>query len=155
MEIERKSKRIKQYWLYRAICNVWSNYLQRRLVLSNLTENNNSEEFIKFINKLIIWLWEDLKINIMNLVLMIDNSPVHTSRNSMKNLNELKCQVVFLPPYTPQLAPIEMMFHVMKRKIYKHSEGEEIRLCSKDRMRTIKETLATFTNEKLLVSGQK
>ena len=86
---------------------------------SNLTENNNSEEFFKFINKLIIWLWEDLKINIMNLVLMIDNSPVDTSRNSMKNLNELNCLVVFLPPYTPQLEPIEMMFHIMKRKICK------------------------------------
>ena len=42
------------------------------------------------------WLLDDLKIKIEHLVLMIDNSPVHTSRNSMKNLNDLKCQVVFL-----------------------------------------------------------
>ena len=117
---------------------------------SYLTENNNSEELIKLINKLIIWFWEDLKINIMNLVLLIDNCLIHTSRNSMKNLNELKCQIVFLLPYSPQLAPIEMMFHVMKRKICKHYKGEIIRLCSKDGIRNIIEILATFTNEQIV-----
>ena len=122
---------------------------------SNLTENNNFEEFIKFINKLIIWLWEDLKINIMNFVLMIDNSPVHTSRNSMKNLNELKYQVVFLLPYTPQLVLIEMMFHVMKRKIYKHSEVEIIRLSQRMGWELSRRFSLLSQMDKLWVSGQK
>ena len=117
---------------------------------SNLTQNNNSEEFIKIINRLMDWLLDDLKIKIEHLVLMIDNNPTHTSRNSMKNLNDLKCQVVFLPPYWLQLAPIEIMFNVMKRKICKHSEGEIIKLCLKDGMRTIKEVLATFTNGQIV-----
>ena len=117
---------------------------------SNLTQNNNSEEFIKFINRQVDWLLDDLKIKIEHLVLMIDNSPVHTSRKSMKNLKDLKCQMVFLPPYWPQLAPIEMTFNVMKRKICKHSECEIIKLCLKDGMRTIKEVLATFTNGQIV-----
>ena len=67
---------------------------------SILTQNNNSEEFTKFINRLMNWLLDDLKIKIEHLVLMIDNSPVHTSRNSIKSLNDLKRQVVFLSPLT-------------------------------------------------------
>ena len=35
----------------------------------------------------------------------MDNNPVHTSRNSMKIFNELRCHVVFLSLYTQQLAP--------------------------------------------------
>ena len=35
-------------------------------------------------------------------------------------------------------------------KICKHSEGEKIKLCLKDRMRTIKEVLATFTNGQIV-----
>ena len=130
--------------MFRAITSkgVWS--------FSNLTQNNNSEEFIKFINRLMDWLFDDLKIKIEHLVLMIDNNPVHTSRNSMKNLNDLKCQVVFQPPYWPQLAQIEIMFNVMNRKICKHSEGEIIKLCLNDGMRTIKEALATFTNGQIV-----
>ena len=96
------------------------------------------------------WLFDDLKIKIEHLVLMIDNNPVHTSRNSMKNLNDLKCQVVFQPPYWPQLVQIEIMFNVMNRKICKHSEGEIIKLCLNDGMRTIKEALATFTNGQIV-----
>ena len=117
---------------------------------SILTQNNNSEEFIKFINRLMNWLLDDLKIKIEHLVLMIDNSPVQTSRNSMKSLNDLKHQVVFLYPYWPQLAQIEMMLNVMKIKICKNSEGEIIKLCLKDGMRTIKEALATFANGQIV-----
>ena len=130
--------------MFRAITSkgVWS--------FSNLTQNNNSEEFLKFINWLMDWLLDYLKIKIEHLMYMIDNNPVYTPINSMKNLNNLKCQVVFLPPYWPQLASIEIMFNVMKRKIFKHLEGEIIKLCLKDGMRTIKEILATFANGQIM-----
>ena len=122
---------------------------------SNLVKHNNSEEFIAFINKLIKWLTEDLGANSQNIVLLIDNSPIHTSGYSMKNLKELNCKVVFLSPYWPNFAPIELMFHILKKRICKHAQGETVRLCSKEGLRALRMYLRHFLMYKLSISGSR
>ena len=117
---------------------------------SNLIRHNNSVEFIIFIKELMNWLLEDLKVSSHYIVLIIGNSPIHTSAYLMKNLKDLNCKVVFLSPYWPNFAPIELMFHILKKRIWRHSRIESIRLYSNNGPRALKEVLATFTNIQIL-----
>ena len=46
----------------------------------------------------------------------MDNSSVHKLRNFIKTLNKMKADIIFLPAYSPQFAPIEMCFSIIKNK---------------------------------------
>ena len=51
----------------------------------------------------------------------MDNSPVHQSRKVISHLKNTGWSWIFLPQYTPELAPIELFFGQLKRlasKIY-------------------------------------
>ena len=45
-----------------------------------LTNKNNSSSFIKFIGKMMVWLWVDLNIDLNRIVLMLDNWSIHRSK---------------------------------------------------------------------------
>ena len=81
---------------------------------SSLNSSNNSKTFICFMEDLIKWLIVDLKIDSRRIILITDNSPIHTSNDWMKYFKEQNCKIMLLSPYWPQFAAIEMMFNVMK-----------------------------------------
>ena len=47
-------------------------------------------------------------------VLLLDNSSVHTSKLVLDTLNEHGIKYLFLPPYSPDLNPIELLWSLMK-----------------------------------------
>lgn len=47
-------------------------------------------------------------------VVILDNLPVHKSKKAAKILKKHKCWFLFLPPYSPDLNPIEMAFSKLK-----------------------------------------
>ncbi len=51
---------------------------------------------------------------------MQDNARVHTSRLVMDWLDENGYSVITWPPYSPDLNPIEMVWHRVKQRIHKH-----------------------------------
>ena len=150
MELQRKRMYKGQYYVYRSLAVFGAITSKGDWFFSNLIRHNNSVEFIIFIKELMNWLLEDLKVSSHYIVLIIDNSPIHTSAYSMKNLKDLNCKVVFLSPYWPNFAPIELMFHILKKRIWRHSRIESIRLYSNNGPRALKEVLATFTNIQIL-----
>lgn len=74
----------------------------------------NTGIFIEFVRELI----ETLRVqNMPNKTLILDNAAIHKN-NAIKDLIEDNGhQLVFLPPYTPQLNPIEEVFSLWKEKI--------------------------------------
>lgn len=54
-----------------------------------------------------------------NIVIM-DNAAFHKSQNTRAIIEEAGCGLVFLPPYSPDLNPIEKFWANLKKKI-KHS----------------------------------
>ncbi|CAK65273.1 unnamed protein product (macronuclear) [Paramecium tetraurelia] len=51
-------------------------------------------------------------------LLILDNSPIHKSKKVRKLLIVVRNN--FLPPYSPQLNPIEKLWHLLKQHIYKN-----------------------------------
>lgn len=112
---------------------------------STLNKINNSKTFTEYVTHLYRWLTEDLEIEPHRLVIILDNSPVHTSNKSLVWLNNLGCKVIFLSPYSPEFAPIERFFNVLKKRWATHTKGQVIDLKQSKGTQTIKECLSTIT----------
>ncbi|MEM4090724.1 MAG: transposase [Thermoplasmatales archaeon] len=62
------------------------------------------------------------------IVVIIDNfKPLHFTETLMKAL-ELNISIVFLPPYSPDLNPIEFIWKSLKRQISKTFVASELHL---------------------------
>ena len=117
---------------------------------SSLDSRNNSDTFITFVCELVKWLTLDLEIDSRRIILIMDNSPIHTSKATMSFLKEQKCKTIFIAPYCPQFAPIELMFHILKRRLCEHSKGAIINLKKEDGIKAIREVLATFSAKEIV-----
>jgi hypothetical protein len=49
-----------------------------------------------------------------NSVIILDNATIHHDENLINILEELGCRIIFLPPYSPDLNPIETAFGTIK-----------------------------------------
>lgn len=56
------------------------------------------------------------------MVLIIDNARFHKSRRVIKLVESVGCRVIFLPPYSPDLNPIEHHWTSVKNEIRKVAE---------------------------------
>ena len=56
------------------------------------------------------------------MVLVIDNSSFHKSKKVTDLVEQAGCRVIFLPPYSPDLNPIEHHWAAIKSKIRKAAE---------------------------------
>ena len=92
-------------------------------MISNAT--TNTQVFFYFLNRMIEWLIKNNKFGFKNINLILDNCPYHKSKEAIKNMQKLPIKIYFLPPYSPSLAPIELMFGWIKKIINKKSKWNE------------------------------
>lgn len=65
-----------------------------------------------------IWLKRMLIPNLIpGQVLILDNASFHKSKESQKLIESAGCKILFLPPYSPDLNPIEKYWANMKKKV--------------------------------------
>lgn len=50
-------------------------------------------------------------------VVILDNASFHKSLNTKRLIEEAGCRIFFLPPYSPDLNPIELVWANLKKKI--------------------------------------
>jgi len=74
-------------------------------------ENSKKENFIEFL--------EDIKAVNSNtsILAILDNFPTHKSTEVRKKAEELDIRLVYLPPYSPDLNPIEFIWKSIKREL--------------------------------------
>ena len=106
---------------------------------ANLTNKNNSEIFISFMKKLLMWIQLDLKFNLDQTIIFLDNWKIHKSIQTVEFLSKLNAKVMYVPPYTPEMCPIELIFHLLKTRLCKQVKNFDLKLNSKSTEREIRE----------------
>ena len=84
--------------------------------------NNNSAAFMRFVEAMVTE-----RFLLHGEVLIMDNAAIHTGRDSIGledflwdtivDGRPLHILVIYLPPRTPELNPIELVFHILTRRI--------------------------------------
>ena len=54
-------------------------------------------------------------------IVVMDNASFHKSKKTIEIIESVKCKILFLPPYSPDLNPIEKFWAIMKRWIQSHA----------------------------------
>ena len=94
--------------------------------MSNLsTTSNFFEEF----------LWNQMKyINSKNYIsgrrlsIILDNASYHKTKKISDKLIGMNCNVLYLPPYTPQFQPIDIFFGIAKCKLRELKVKDAVKL---------------------------
>ena len=55
----------------------------------------------------------------------MDNASIHSSKKTSRAIAELGLRIELLPPYSPNLAPVELVFGITKNLIAKDSYLKE------------------------------
>lgn len=71
----------------------------------------HSELFETWIEKFLI------KELVPGQIVIMDNAAFHKSAKTRELIEQAKCQLLFLPPYSPDLNPIEKFWAWLKKKI--------------------------------------
>ena len=59
-------------------------------------------------------------------IVMLDNASIHCSKITMKTIEKIKFNWMYLPPYSPMLAPVELLFRAIKNKMRTILHQQEI-----------------------------
>lgn len=91
----------------------------QKLYKFKIFENStNSQIFYDYMVQLIS---DILLKGIKNVLFVMDNAPVHNKTNLIDLANSEGHQILFLPPYSPFLNPIENVFHQWKSIVRKNN----------------------------------
>lgn len=97
----------------------------------------NAKAFIAYLFIYVLPLLSD-----NNKVLVMDNLPVHHAKSVKKFVDDNNIKILFLPPYSPELNPIEESFSKIKQYIKK----QKARNCA-DLITAIKDGFNTITEK--------
>ena len=117
---------------------------------STLVKNNNSINYISYLTKLTNWLTKDLKFKNSQIVLLMDNSSIHTSKKCQEFLNSLKWLTIYLPTYSPEYAPIEYLFNLVKQSFINRWSNRIIKLKSEESKSNLDYWMKSISREVIL-----
>ena len=93
---------------------IWS-YGSWLEILSNNTLNE--DRFIFSLKNLKIWLDENNCFGYSKILILLDNLASHRTNKVIDYWAKSNIKLCFIPPYSPTLAPVELAFWVLKRKL--------------------------------------
>jgi len=79
--------------------------------LIDFMESSNAENVCDFLVKIVEQNPEK------RIILVLDNSKSHHADKTVRKARELKITFVFLPPYSPDLNPVEFVWKTIKREV--------------------------------------
>lgn len=80
-----------------------------------ISKGTTTLHFIKFINELLDIM--DLDPNLKGNYLVLDNCTIHKSHPMRRKIESRGYKIMFLPPYSPELNPIEQFWSLVKGKL--------------------------------------
>ena len=127
-----------------SICSngAWMSYLTNQTF--------DGQKFTIFLNHLDIWIQRNKLLGFNDAVIILDNSSVHKVKGVKLKLSKLRMKVIFLAPYSPQLAPIEMYFGILKRRLYQNTQYKSHNINIKENIPIILKALKEIKSEVII-----
>ncbi len=86
---------------------------------------NKSKDFLSFLKEMVESLKKlsilDEKYLLNRICLIMDNAAIHKTKIIRDYLNKMEIKCLFLPPYHPEINPVEFAFRFLKQKCYRRS----------------------------------
>ena len=79
----------------------------------------NSKKLSEYLDRLLKYFSDDLNINTSKIGLILDNWSIHRSREINDYFANHDINTIFIPPYCPEFAPIELLFSLVKKFLMK------------------------------------
>ena len=95
-------------------------------MLSNNTLT--TDRFIIFLRNLKTFLEENNYFEFKRIVILLDNLPSHRTDKVVDMLLKWSFDICYIPPYSPSLAPVELTFGRLKRKLTQKQKEKWINL---------------------------
>ena len=128
--------------------NIWSSsstslitaIISRGNVFAANTKGSvNSSRFLEFMAKLRTFIRGSCNIQEDRCLFILDNASTHRSAKVVEYWKQYSLSVSFIPPYMPELAPIEKYFSILKNSILRRTKEESINWQSAKGTNIIKE----------------
>ena len=110
----------------------------------------NSSVFLAYIKSLLEYYSKRVIRDNSEVLLIMDNCPYQTARSTREKLRKWRVNVLYLPPYWPELAPVELMFRSLKSKLKSFKEKESINYWSQDGIDLVVTTLKKIRPKEIL-----
>ena len=81
-----------------------------------------------------------------DVIITLDNAPIHRSMSSKAWATKLRFRLEWLPPYTPKLAPVMLVFGMTKTIIARQRNVKAIDFSRSTGLIWLKDSLSTLTN---------
>lgn len=81
----------------------------------SVARGTTTAHFVKFINKLLDIM--DMDDGMKGHYLVLDNVSIHKSKPMIRKIESRGYRIMHLPPYSPELSPIEQFWAIIKGKI--------------------------------------
>jgi transposase len=109
----------------------------------SLETGTTGEAFGRFLKKIRVWMDTDRK-----LYLVLDNAPAHRTQVNRDLAARLDIELLYMPPYTPELNSIEPLWSVIKRDFKSCAESRNmVRMQQEDFHTLLQECLDHITPE--------
>ena len=99
----------------------------------------NSLIFLKFIRGLGNFVEHKWNVKKNKCLVILDNASTHRSKETVKCLREQDWIVAFIPPYMPEMAPVEKYFAWLKRMILRKTVNSKMNWQSEEAYSIFKE----------------
>ena len=134
----------------------WGTISMILCVLSNgtmfattISSNINSNIFTRYMMLLDEWIWDQKDFNYDSVIWILDNWRSHKSATSIRRISKLKTKRIFIPPYSPMLAPVEQASRSLNTRIKRKVRTKGVNLNKLESRNEIFECVKLFTNNEI------
>ena len=117
---------------------------------SPIKESVNSFIYKQFLENLEGWLKKKKGSQFSNIILIHDNAPIHRAYEWQEFMKYSQYQHAFLPPYTPEYAPIELVFSSLKSHVKKKQTKTLIDFKKEIGLRVIANSLSKLSRNTIM-----
>ena len=109
----------------------------------------NSSVFCQFLKMVEDWTTKTRIFEGKMIITILDNWPSHRARATVKVMKKSTLNYLFLPSYSPQLAPVELSFNTFKKRLIRDWKRDLTNLRDIGAFDKVRAAISKFTSEEI------